>query len=307
MTWRIKLGKQGSEFVKLKAGEEDAATTATILEDLESGTGTGRGRGSQLANYAKRDKYMIRNALQNKETIKKLLKSAPIPWDFVRFGFLCLFVAMVSIGTIIATYVTFISLFTALTDQMEMVKYEIDTCRCLHESAGILLQPVLYNEYANTIIAFGRGLLSLKNMYPNGMTSGDAALTWTRSTLRRLVSELKSNLYELKNSPYESLTGNLYQTTTSYTINGTNLNYVNFSVLMSYELVPSALSNNGIVLDADNRHIGVPEHHQDKVYRSERGLDRVQQSELAVWVVGRGAGRVPEQSRSVLRQPSGQH
>ncbi len=151
VTWRIKLGKQGSEFVKLKAGEEDAATTATILEDLESGASAGRGRGSQAVNYAKRDKYMIRNALRNKETIKKLLKAVPIPWDFVRFGFLCLFVAMVSIGTIIATYVTFISLFTTMTDQVELVKYEIDTCRCLHESAGVLIQPLLYNEYAGTL------------------------------------------------------------------------------------------------------------------------------------------------------------
>ncbi len=103
-------------------------------------------------------------------------------------------------------------------------------------------------------------------MYPNGMKSGDAALTWTKSTLRRLVSELKFNLYALKNSPYQSLTTRLYEITMTYTTIGANLNYANFSILMGYELVLSAWSNNAVVLDSANRSLGVPEHHQYNAY-----------------------------------------
>ncbi len=96
--------------------------------------------------YLKENVFLINSTLKNKENMKKLIKSLTIPWEFMRLALVCMFVAIVCIGSIVTIYVLFDQLFDKLIEQIRMTFAQMSIYRSIAEAASLSLQMVSINE-----------------------------------------------------------------------------------------------------------------------------------------------------------------
>ncbi len=70
-----------------------------------------------------------------------------MPTIFTNLMLMCVFVILVSIGTVATMYAVFTQLFHKLSEESLMVFYQMNVFRCLSEAASLSLQLVIINEY----------------------------------------------------------------------------------------------------------------------------------------------------------------
>ncbi len=152
VTWRVNVGVKNAakdgEFVRV---ENDIACGTSTFDEEESGE-QGRGGRGKKGNSDKRAELLFEGSLRNKQNLKRLVKSLPIPWGFMQLTFVCLLSAMVSLGMLVAVYVTFNSLFSTLEDENDMVKYQMSSTRNAWEALICCLHMCAFNEYSSPIV-----------------------------------------------------------------------------------------------------------------------------------------------------------
>ncbi len=242
-TWRIDVSGKHAGFVKVKDDGSKAVRSMEIdpftalVEQVHT-----KGK----ADHTRNNEYLVRSALRNKENMKKLLKAIPMPWDFTRLSIACMMVALVSVGTMVAIYIIFGTLFDTIMDEIKMTRFQINTFRAGISAASMCLQLIGVNEYWRNRVT-GSGLISLENTYPGTMSSKAELFNWTKESIEDSVTEMKDDLLNLQNAPHHTLTDALFDYTINYIKNGSDLVYNNVSLLIGYELVLTQLTCFAIV------------------------------------------------------------
>ncbi len=129
---------KGDHFVKAEDERQ------VLVEELSDGPATKKGKSGTLGRESA---FLIKNTLRNKENIKRLIKSMPIPWDFLRLTMTAAVVSMICIAAIIVIYVLFGQLFNTLSEEIRMIYYQLSIVRSLMDGASLSLQMVQINEY----------------------------------------------------------------------------------------------------------------------------------------------------------------
>ncbi len=217
--WRV--GSKG--FVK----DEGRTTTYNIGLDLEEWE-----HAKSNNSLANKNELLMRTAIRNKANMRKLVKSLPVPWVFLRVILICAFVMLLGIATVVAIYVVFSELFDKLTGEIILSYYQINSCQCALISSSMAHQMVLVNE----------GLLRIENAYPV-KASADELFTWTKSYLYSKAEEIRSDMIVLKSSEYEWLTRYYYDSVVTYRYNGSNVVLTDFPLLPAVELVVQQINN----------------------------------------------------------------
>ncbi len=216
-TWRV--GERG--FVRKQEDPHDVQTDVDPLAGLSESSVPSKADSS----YLKKTEYIVKTTLKNKENMKKLLKSMPMPWVFVRLVLVCTFVMLVSIITIMVIYVIFSGLFDTIIDEIRMMYNQMDMCSVTFRAAFFTLQMITRNS----------GLVALNCTYP-AVKSTDELYLYTREQMKAGISEIKNCFSVFKDSKYKSLTEEWYDGRVQFNNNGSDIMFTGISLLTSYEL-----------------------------------------------------------------------